>query len=90
MSSRAAIEKAVQILGSQKALAAALAKFMDRPTISQQTISYWINNETALEAEWWGPFEHVTAGKVTRQMLRSEIFARPARSSARRSAPATS
>lgn len=72
----AALRRAIDIAGSQAALAEGLAKFMDRPTISQQTISYWLNKEILIEAEYWPAFAHVTEGEVTGADLRPEVFGR--------------
>jgi DNA-binding transcriptional regulator YdaS (Cro superfamily) len=69
-----ALERAIQIAGSQAALADGIAKFMGRPTISQQTISKWLRNETLIAAEYWPAFEHVTSGQVTRVDLRPDVF----------------
>lgn len=71
-----ALRRAIEIAGSQVALAEGIAKFMRRRTFSQQTISYWLNNETLIEAEYWPAFEHVTAGVVGGAQLRPEIFQR--------------
>lgn len=67
----AAIAKA----GSQKALADGIANFLGRSTFSQQTVSYWIKHEVAIEAEYWPAIEHVTANRVTRADLRPDVFA---------------
>jgi len=66
--------EAIDIAGSQAALAEGLAKFLDRSTISQQTISYWLRNETLLDVEYWAAFEHVTGGRVTGSRLRPDVF----------------
>jgi DNA-binding transcriptional regulator YdaS (Cro superfamily) len=70
----AALKRAIAIAGSQVALADGLASYLKRPTIRQQTISYWLLNETLLDAEYWPAFEHVTGGVVTRVHLRPEVF----------------
>lgn len=72
----AALRLAVEITGSQAALAEALAAFLKRPSVKQQLISYWLNNGTFLEAVWWPAFEYVTDNRVTREQLRPDVFRR--------------
>jgi DNA-binding transcriptional regulator YdaS (Cro superfamily) len=69
-----ALTKAVEIAGSQGKLAAALADYLGRPTVKQQTVSYWLANETLLGPEWWPAIEHVTNDAVTREDLRPDVF----------------
>jgi len=73
--SRKAIKRAVAIAGSQRALADGIAAYLGRKTFSQQTVSYWIKEDTAIEAEYWAAIEHVTKKQVTRNELRPDIFA---------------
>lgn len=70
----AALEKAIAIAGSQIKLAAGIAEFLNRPTVSQQTISYWVRSGILLDAEWWPAIEHVTNMEVTRNHLRPDVF----------------
>lgn len=72
--SREAIERAVKHVGSQRALAEGIRRFMKSRTFSQQTVSYWIKNDVAVEAEYWPAIEHVTEGEVTRSDLRPDVF----------------
>jgi DNA-binding transcriptional regulator YdaS (Cro superfamily) len=70
----AALRRAISIAGNQSALADGLASFMKRPTISQQTVSKWLRDETLIAAEYWPAFEHVTNNCVTRAHLRPDVF----------------
>lgn len=72
----AALRRAIEIAGSQTALAEGIAKFMNRPTISQQTVSKWLKDETLLAAEYWPAFESITSGRVTRSHLRPDVYGR--------------
>ena len=67
--SKEAIQEAIRHVGSQRALADGIRKFLRSKTFSQQTISYWINHNVAIEAEYWPAIEHVTGNKVTRSCL---------------------
>lgn len=69
-----ALLRAIDIAGSQAKLAAGLAKFLRRPKISQQLISFWLTNGSLIEAEYWPAIEHVTDGQVTRAQLRPDVF----------------
>ena len=69
-----ALRRAVEIAGSQEKLASGIAKFLNRPTVSQQTVSYWLREAVQLGPEWWPAIEHVTDGKVTRAHLRPDVF----------------
>jgi DNA-binding transcriptional regulator YdaS (Cro superfamily) len=73
----AALLRAVEILGSQAALAAAIGTFLKRPTVKQGTISYWITSKALLGAEWWSAIESATDGAVTRTDLRPDVFGQP-------------
>lgn len=68
-----ALKRAIEIAGSQAALAAGLARFLERPTISQQTVSKWLREETFIEAEYWPAFGHVTGGEITGTQLRPDV-----------------
>lgn len=69
-----ALRRAVAIAGGQAQLAEAIAAYLRRPTVKQQTISYWLRSETRVDAEWWSAIEHATGGKVTREDLRPDVF----------------
>jgi DNA-binding transcriptional regulator YdaS (Cro superfamily) len=78
-----ALQRAINICGSQDALAARLRQFfVDNPspsartTVSQQTISYWLNSGSLLDAVWWPAFEFATDNGVTRRHLRPDVFPR--------------
>jgi len=71
-----ALRRAIEIAGSQSALAARLSRAMNRPTLKQQTVSKWLRNETLIEAEYWPAFESATHRQVTRSDLRPDVFAR--------------
>jgi len=73
-----ALKRAIEIAGGQAKLAAAIREDMDRPSVSQQTISYWLRNESLIEAEWWPAIERVTENKVTRKDLRPDVFGKQA------------
>lgn len=80
----AALERAVKIAGNQAALAAKLREyFILNPTpskkvttVSQQTISYWVNSGALIDAIWWPAFEFATDSVVTRRDLRPDVFSR--------------
>lgn len=69
----AALRRAIGIAGSQAALAARIRKFLGRSTFSQQTVSYWVSNETLLDPEWWAAIEYATDRQVTRDDLRPDV-----------------
>ena len=69
----AALLRAVDLAGSQTALAT-LLRDAGHPTVSQQTVSYWITNEVLLDPEWWPLFERATSNAVTRNDLRPDVF----------------
>lgn len=78
-----ALRRAIDITGGQGALAAKLRQyFADNPspkartTVSQQTVSYWLNSGSLLDAVWWPAFEWATDNGVTRRDLRPDVFAR--------------
>lgn len=73
-----ALRRAVSIAGSQAKLAEAIAQFLDRPTFKQQTVSYWLREQTLLSPEWWPAIEHATSGWVTRSDLRPDVFSEAA------------
>jgi len=61
------VQKAIDILGSQTALAKALG-------ISQQGISYLLRHTSKPTAEMSLRIEKVTKGKVTRSQLRPDLY----------------
>lgn len=69
-----ALRRAVELAGGQKALAERIAGFLGRPTISQQTVSYWITNEVSLAAEYCIAIEQITGRKVRARDLRPDIW----------------
>lgn len=84
----AALQKAIEIAGSQALLAQGIRQFLrdslgKDSTISQQTVSYWLRAEILLPAEYWPAIEHVTDNAVDRAQLRPDVFVgmQPARSS---------
>lgn len=61
------LEKAIQIVGSQSALAAALKT-------SQSRINNWLRRDkSGVPAEFCGPIERLTDGQVSRWQLRPDI-----------------
>ncbi|MGH9644772.1 MAG: transcriptional regulator [Terriglobales bacterium] len=73
----AALRRAIEIAGSQAALAKGIADFLHRPTFSQQSVSKWLREETLLAAEYWPAIEHITEGEITRLRLRPDVFSAP-------------
>lgn len=74
----AALLKAIEKTGgSQRALAAKMREsgIEAARAVSQQTISYWLNNETLIDPEWWPAIEIATGRTVTRKQLRPDVFA---------------
>jgi len=70
-----ALKRAIRVAGgSQAALAKRLAEVMKRPSLKQQTVSYWLKNGVLLDPEYWPAFEVVTDRKVTRRDLRPDVF----------------
>lgn len=61
------IERAVKIAGSQRALA-------EKAGLSQQGISWLLNEAPQISAEVAIKIERATDGEVTRQMLRPDMF----------------
>lgn len=62
-----ALAKAIEVVGTQAALAKALG-------VTQQAVSYWVTTETPVPAEYCGAIEKATAGEVKRAQLRPDIF----------------
>jgi DNA-binding transcriptional regulator YdaS (Cro superfamily) len=71
----AALKRAIDSAGSQRKLAERMRAF-GRDTASQQLISYWLNNEAFIDAEWWPAIEAATDNLVTRRDLRPDVFTR--------------
>lgn len=61
------IERAIDAVGSQAALAKALK-------VSPQHVWNWLNRDKRIPAEQVLPIEAATEGKVTRHELRPDIF----------------
>ena len=61
------IRRAIEIAGSQRALA-------DRIGLSQQGISYLLNEAPQVSAEIAIAIERATENQVTREMLRPDLF----------------
>lgn len=61
------ILKAIQVAGSQAALASAIG-------IHPSFVSQWVNDHRPIPAKWCIPIEHATNGAVTRYDLRPDIF----------------
>jgi len=62
-----AVKKAVEICGSRRVLARRLS-------VSQQTIEQWLIGTNCISGERAKSIEYVTQGKVTRQMLRPDLW----------------
>jgi DNA-binding transcriptional regulator YdaS (Cro superfamily) len=69
----AALKRAIEIAGTQSALAARMRE-SGLTTASQQHVSYWIKNEVFIDPEWWTGIEFATDGKVTRKDIRPDVF----------------
>jgi DNA-binding transcriptional regulator YdaS (Cro superfamily) len=68
MSSSSALGKAIEICGSQAALAAKIG-------VKQQVISFWLKkSKIGVAAEFVLPIERATFGAVSRHELRPDIY----------------
>lgn len=67
MKHRDLIEQAILLAGSQKKLAEAIG-------LSQQGVSYLLNNATQVTAEAAVAIERATNGAITRRDLRPDLF----------------
>jgi len=65
--SNPALERAIDLLGSQAALAKALKT-------KPQNVWNWINRDEKVPAEQVLPIEAATGGKVTRHQLRPDLY----------------
>lgn len=63
------IERAVQIVGGQSALARAIGG-----SVKQAHVWHWLNKGGAVPAEHCAAIESATNGKVTREDLRPDVF----------------
>lgn len=63
----AALHKAIDMLGTQSAAAAAIG-------IKQQSVSDVVRTGKRVPAEWCIPLERATRGEVTRHQLRPDIY----------------
>lgn len=62
-----ALEKAIDIVGSQAELARALG-------VKPQHVWNWLNRDAKVPAEQVIPIENATTGKVTRHELRPDLY----------------
>lgn len=62
-----ALERAIEILGTQYALAHAIGA-------KQQHISYWVNKGKSVPAKYAISIERATNGQVTRSEICPEVF----------------
>lgn len=67
MNTSTALERAVESLGSQAALAKAL-------NVKPQYVWNWLNRDGKVPAEQVIPIEAATEGKVTRHELRPDLY----------------
>lgn len=67
------VQKAIEVCGSQRKLAAALEKVTGEP-VSQQRISNWLNRDNRLPPEFAIPVEEVTGGAVRRSEWSPDVF----------------
>jgi DNA-binding transcriptional regulator YdaS (Cro superfamily) len=70
-----ALRRAIEVAGGTQAKLAARMRKVGHRTVTQQTISHWLANETLLEAVWWPFIEKATNNAVTRYHLRPDLFA---------------
>lgn len=70
MEHRDLLERAIRALGSQQKLAEAIG-------LSQQGVSYLLNNAPRVTAEVAVAIERATGGQVRRAELRPDIFGEP-------------
>lgn len=64
---QAALEQAIEILGGQNATSRVLS-------VPQSTVHYRLHTAKCAPAEWCAPIERATGGKVSRAMLRPDLF----------------
>lgn len=62
-----AIQKAVDLMGGRKELATAAG-------VSEQAVSFWINGDRQISAEYAVKIQNATGGRVTVKELRPDIF----------------
>lgn len=62
-----ALRRCIEILGSQRAVAAVVG-------VKQPSVNYALNKSGLVPAEWCIPLESATGGAVTRQDLRPDIY----------------
>lgn len=74
----AALRRAIEAAGGTQAKLAKRMQEFGKTTASQQLISYWLTNESLIDAEWWAAIEFAANGVVTRQDLRPDVFAHAA------------
>lgn len=67
---KTALARAVSLLGSQAAVAAACGK-------KQQNVWWWLNRSHRVPAEAVLPIEMATGGRVTRNELRPDLYPLP-------------
>lgn len=72
MKFREHIQKAVELVGSQKALA-------DQIGLSQQGVSWLLNDATQVSAEIAIKIERATRGEVSKEQLRPDLFGPPSK-----------
>lgn len=71
MTFRDHIKRAIELAGSQRALA-------EKTGLSQQGISWLLNDAPQISAEHAVAIENATSGEVSRAQLRPDLFATPA------------
>ena len=73
-----ALRRAIETAGGQAQLAKRMRDhFSSRgidSSIKQQTVSYWLRNESLIDGYWWPAIEDATDGTVTRNDLRPDVF----------------
>lgn len=69
-----ALQTAIQVAGSQTALAAKLRSYTSNHKIRQGHIWCWLNRDKKVPAEYCLAIEQITNGQVTASDLRPDIF----------------
>ncbi len=73
-SSSDALQRAINYVGGQTALAALLSDLTGR-TIRQSHVHNWLVRNKKIPAEICGPIQIATNGRITRAELRPDLFA---------------
>jgi DNA-binding transcriptional regulator YdaS (Cro superfamily) len=72
ISEREALERAIELAGGQQALANKISTSEQK--VTQQSVSWWLNETGKAPAEKVLPIEAAVNGAVTRHQLRPDIY----------------